>query len=69
MGLVSRLLPSVSLGHNQAEALYTAKWDTQILDLDIQMLPPLSTNTLNAESILLIQELAKGNSNITSTID
>lgn len=48
----SKMLPQIALGHNQSSILNTAYFENEILKLSEIMIPPLSSNTMNADAIL-----------------
>ena len=48
----SKMLPQIALGHTQSSILNTAFFENEILKLSEIMIPPLSSNTMNAEAIL-----------------
>lgn len=48
----SKMLPQIALGHTQSSILNTAYFENEILKLSEIMIPPLSSNTMNAEAIL-----------------
>lgn len=45
----SKMLPQIALGHSQSEILDTIYFENEILDLSSIMIPPISSNTMNAE--------------------
>lgn len=47
----SKMLPQVALGQSQSAILATAKFENEILDLVNVFVPPMSSNTMNAESL------------------
>lgn len=48
----SKMLPLVALGHSQSEILATAYYENEILDLSSLMIPPATSNTTSAQTIL-----------------
>lgn len=46
----SRFLPMVALGHSQKEVTSMAKLEQQIMELDMVMLPPFSSNTMSSDT-------------------
>ena len=48
----SKMLPQIALGHTQSAILNTAYFENEILKLSEIMIPPLSSNTMNADAIL-----------------
>ena len=56
----SKMLPQVALGQSQSMILATAKFENEILDLVSIFTPPMSSNTMNADS-LKNKDGAKGN--------
>lgn len=55
----SRMLPMIALGHSQSFILNAAYFENKILDLNHVMLPPLSSNTMNAEDIEVLGKTGK----------
>lgn len=51
----SKMLPQIALGHSQSEILATIHFENDILHLSEIMLPPMSTNTMNAEVLHQVQ--------------
>ena len=47
----SKMLPQVALGHSQSSILATAKWENEILNLVEIFTPPMSSNTMNSDSL------------------
>lgn len=47
----SKWLPQVALGKSQSSILATAKFENEILDLSSIFIPPMSSNTMNADSL------------------
>ena len=47
----SKWLPQVALGKSQSSILATAKFENEILDLASIFIPPMSSNTMNADSL------------------
>lgn len=47
----SKWLPQVALGKSQSSILATAKFENEILDLANVFIPPMSSNTMNADSL------------------
>ncbi len=47
----SKLLPQIALGHSQSSILATAYFENDVLDLVNVFIPPLTSNTMNAESL------------------
>jgi hypothetical protein len=47
----SRLLSPIALGQSQSSLLANAYFETQVLDLASLFIPPLTSNTVNAESL------------------
>jgi hypothetical protein len=45
------MLPQVALGQSQSMILATAKFENEILDLVSIFTPPMSSNTMNADSL------------------
>ena len=51
----SKMLPQIAMGHSQSSIINTAYFENQILALSEIMIPPLSSNTMNAESLNVIK--------------
>lgn len=47
----SKMLPQVALGQSQSTILATAKFENEILDLVNVFIPPMSSNTMNSDSL------------------
>ena len=47
----SKMLPQVALGQSQSAILATAKFENEILDLVNVFVPPMSSNTMSADSL------------------
>ena len=47
----SKMLPQVALGQSQSTILATAKFENEILDLVNVFVPPMSSNTMNADAL------------------
>lgn len=47
----SKVLPQIALGHSQSMILNTAYFENEILQLSKIMIPPMSSATMNAESL------------------
>ena len=56
----SKMYPQVALGHSQSSILATAKFENEILELVNIFTPPMSSNTMNADSLKKNQENKKG---------
>ena len=56
----SKMLPQIALGQSQSAILATAYWENDILDLVEVFVPPMSSATMNADT--LKQLTSKGNS-------
>ena len=48
----SKMLPQIALGHSQSEILALANFENQVLDLNSIMVPPLSSNVMNSDTLL-----------------
>lgn len=59
----SKMLPQIALGHAQSFILNTARFENEVLDLNHLMLPPLSSNTMNAEDFQILGSSNKTNQN------
>lgn len=51
----SKMLPQVALGHSQSSILNTAYFENEVLRLSEIMIPPLSSNVMNADAIDAIE--------------
>ena len=47
----SKMLPQVALGQTQSSVLANAYFENDILDLVRVFIPPLTSNTMNAEAL------------------
>ena len=47
----TKMLPQVALGHTQSSILANAYFENDILDLVRVFIPPLTSNTMNAEAL------------------
>lgn len=47
----SKMLPQIALGHSQSSILANAKFENEILKLSEIFIPPMSSNTMNADSL------------------
>lgn len=45
------MLPQIALGQSQSSILGTAYWENNILDLIEVFVPPMSSSTMNADSL------------------
>lgn len=57
----SKLLPAIALGQSQSSILANVYFESQVLDLVSLFIPPLTSNTMNAETL----EKVKGSSSKT----
>ena len=48
----SKMLPQIALGHSQSEILALANFENKVLELNTIMIPPLSSNVMNSDSVL-----------------
>ena len=51
----SQLLPSIALGQSQSSVLANAYFETQVLDLVSLFIPPLTSNTMNSDSLKTVK--------------
>lgn len=51
----SKFLPAIALGESQSSILASAYFEQKVLDLNLILIPPLSTNTMNGEDLLALQ--------------
>ena len=56
LGSSSRLLPQIALGQSQSSILANAYFENQILDLSRIFIPPVSSNTMNADTLKELKE-------------
>lgn len=47
----SKMLPQIALGHTQSSIINTAYFENEVLNLSALMVPPMSSNTMNAEAL------------------
>ena len=47
----SKMLPQIALGHSQSSIINTAYFENEVLDLNLIMIPPISSNTMNIETL------------------
>ena len=47
----SKMLPQIALGQSQSSILANAYFENDVLDLVSVFVPPMSSNTMNAESL------------------
>jgi hypothetical protein len=52
----SKMLPLIALGQSQSSILASAYFETQVLDLVSLFIPPLTSNTMNSDSLKTIKE-------------
>ena len=57
----SKMLPLVAMGQSQSSILANAYFETQVLDLVSLFVPPMNSNTMNADSINKIKNKDGGN--------
>ena len=51
----SQLLPSIALGQSQSSILASAYFETQVLDIVSLFIPPLTSNTMNSDSLKTVK--------------
>ena len=61
LGSCSKLLPQIALGQSQSSILADAYFENDVLNLLETFIPPLSSNTMNAEYLQDRQQEATGN--------
>ena len=49
------MLPQIALGQSQSSILANAYFENDVLDLVTVFVPPMSSNTMNAESLTNLQ--------------
>ena len=52
----SRMLSQIALGHSQSSIMDTAYFENHVLDLETVMIPPLTSATMTAEDLELLNE-------------
>lgn len=52
----SKMLPQIALGHAQSSILNTAYFENEVLNLSEIMVPPMSSNTLNADGLISLND-------------
>ena len=57
----SKILPQIALGHSQSSILNAAHFENEVLKLSELMLPPMSSNVMNAESLTALGDKNSGN--------
>ena len=62
----SKMLPQVALGQTQSSVLANAYFENDILDLVRVFVPPLTSNTMNAEALQQRSAINRGNSGTNS---
>jgi len=62
----SKMLPQVALGQTQSSVLANAYFENDILDLVRVFVPPLTSNTMNAEALQQRSAINRGNSGTSS---
>jgi len=60
----SKMLPQIALGQSQSAVLANAYWENDILNLVQVFVPPMSSATMNADTL---RELTSGNGRNTGT--
>ena len=60
----SKMLPQIALGQSQSAILANAYWENDILNLVQVFVPPMSSATMNADTL---RELTSGNGRNTGT--
>ena len=57
----SKMLPQIALGHSQSSILNSVHFENEVLKLSELMLPPMSSNVMNAESLAALGDKNSGN--------
>ena len=52
----SKFLPAIALGQSQSSILASAYFETNVLNINMILIPPLNTNTMNGEDLLALQQ-------------
>lgn len=60
----SKILPAVALGQTQSSVLASVKFENEILDLPSKFIPPMSSNTMSAQTAEAIRSGNIGNKNL-----
>ena len=65
----SKMMPQIALGHTQNSILNTAYFENEVLNLSEIMVPPMSSNTMNADGLISLSDRkeAKKQGGLTST--
>lgn len=65
----SKMMPQIALGHTQNSILNTAYFENEVLNLSEIMVPPMSSNTMNADGLISLSDRkeAKKRGGLTST--
>ena len=58
----SKMLPQIALGQSQSSVLANAYFENEILDLVSLFIPPMSSNTMNADALQTHNQTRKGGS-------
>ena len=56
----NKMLPQVALGQTQSSVLANAYFENDILDLVRVFVPPLTSNTMNAEALQVRSAVSRG---------
>ena len=64
----AKILPQIALGQSQSSILANAYWENDVLDLVSVFVPPLTSNTMNADA-LAQQQTGRRNTGITQIRD
>lgn len=64
----SKMLPWIALGHAQSSILNTAYFENEVLNLSEIMVPPMSSNTLNADGLISLNDRKQEKKAATQTI-
>ena len=52
----AKMLPQIALGHTQSSIINTAYFENEVLNLSEIMVPPMSSNTMNAEGLISLSD-------------
>ena len=52
----SKMLPQIALGHAQSSIINTAYFENEVLSLSEIMVPPMSSNTMNADGLISLSD-------------
>ena len=62
----AKILPQIALGQSQSSILANAYWENDVLDLVSVFVPPLTSNTMNADALAMRNGNKHGSGNKSS---